>query len=301
MRFGRGLPIFHVLAGQVLILLLTFLPIHTAHADGPPYTAPSAYSLMYRRGYGAPNSGPGYAPLASGSIYGSSSFLYEVEPGDTLFGIAARFGVSAVALARINHLFNPNFIFAEMRLVIPRSNSYTPALMYTVRPGDTLTRIAIRFQKTVITLLIANHIANPNLIFPGMRLVIPGRPSSVPYGSQAPSYAPPPMMPYPIPAPGPTMAPGAGMSASVSLQNIAYHPGSITVKAGTRILWTNMETSPIPHTVTSGTPNAPSGIFDSGTLNPRQSFQFTFNSPGTFAYFCRIHGAAMTGTVNVVP
>lgn len=54
-----------------------------------------------------------------------------------------------------------------------------------------------------------------------------------------------------------------------------------------------------PHTVTGGAPGAPSGAFDSGNLNPGQNFQYTFKTPGTFAYFCRIHGASMTGVVIV--
>ncbi len=90
------------------------------------------------------------------------------------------------------------------------------------------------------------------------------------------------------------------MTAAVSLRNIAYNPKSIMVHVGTKVTWTNND-SGIPHTVTSGTPGAPSGTFDSGTLNSGNNFQFTFNTTGTFAYFCRIHGAAMTGTVTVVP
>ncbi len=80
--------------------------------------------------------------------------------------------------------------------------------------------------------------------------------------------------------------------------NTANHK-SITIRTGTAVVWGNDESSPIPHTVTSGAPNAPSGAFDSGTLNPGQKFQFTFSNPGTFTYFSRIHGAAMTGVIVV--
>lgn len=99
-------------------------------------------------------------------------------------------------------------------------------------------------------------------------------------------------------APASQMTPSGGASA-VALMNIAYNPNSITVRVGTTVNWTNNETSAIQHTVTSGAPNSPSGAFDSGNLNPGQSFQFTFKTPGTFTYFCRVHGAAMTGTVVV--
>jgi plastocyanin len=83
------------------------------------------------------------------------------------------------------------------------------------------------------------------------------------------------------------------------MKNTAFNPNTLTIRVGTTVTWSNDETSPIPHTVTSGSPNALSGMFDSGDLNPGQTFQFTFNAPGTFQYFCRIHGAAMTGTVTV--
>ncbi len=89
--------------------------------------------------------------------------------------------------------------------------------------------------------------------------------------------------------------------SQVSLKNISYNPNALTVAAGTTVVWTNNETLAIQHTVTSGTPGTPSGVFDSGTLNVGQSFSFTFAAPGTYNYYCRIHGAAMTGSVTVTP
>ncbi len=124
--------------------------------------------------------------------------------------------------------------------------------------------------------------------------------------AQAPTLAPLAGTPAPTQVPSaitPTAkaTPGGGGTNMVSLKNTAYSPRSITVRAGTTVLWENDEASAIPHTVTSGAPNTPSGAFDSGTLNPTQKFQFTFTTPGTFNYFCRIHGAAMTGVVVVTP
>ena len=87
----------------------------------------------------------------------------------------------------------------------------------------------------------------------------------------------------------------------VSLQNIHFNPSAITIHVSTKVVWTNNETSAIQHTVTSGSPGAQTGMFDSPTLNPGQNFQFTFSATGTIAYFCRVHGAAMTGTINVIP
>jgi plastocyanin len=90
---------------------------------------------------------------------------------------------------------------------------------------------------------------------------------------------------------------------SVSLMNIAYNPQAITITVGTTVKWTNDESFSIDHSVTSGIPPVPDGKFDSYPpyLAPGQSFQFTFNTPGTFPYYCRIHLAMMTGTVTVIP
>lgn len=307
-----GLMMYSVQYGDTLASMAGRLGVPMQalmQANGISPNAP--YSVNVGRQMMVPYAASGYAPGQYGLAYAptdarygagrSSFFVYVVQPGDTLFHIGQRFGVSPFTLARINHLFNLNFIFAGMRLIIPRANPVAPLSVYIVRPGDTLIGVAIRFHTTVSALLVRNNISNPNLIFVGMRLIIPGAsytspygsqaPSTSPYGSQSPSYAPP----------APTAMPGGGMTASVSLMNIGYHPNSITVRAGTTVMWTNNEGSAIPHTITSGAPSVPSGTFDSGMLNPGQSFQFTFSTPGTFAYFCRVHGAAMTGTVTVTP
>jgi plastocyanin len=50
------------------------------------------------------------------------------------------------------------------------------------------------------------------------------------------------------------------------------------------------------HTVTAGVRGNPSGLFDSDTIEAGGSFRFTFQAPGTYTYFCRIHGG-MEGVV----
>jgi len=78
---------------------------------------------------------------------------------------------------------------------------------------------------------------------------------------------------------------------SVSIQNFAFSPATITVPVGTTVTWTNKDS--VAHTVTSR-----NGTFDSGTLHQGDTFQFTFNSPGTYDYYCTIH-PSMTGRVIV--
>jgi plastocyanin len=100
--------------------------------------------------------------------------------------------------------------------------------------------------------------------------------------------------PYNYGGNSPNGSPGTN---EVWMQNMAYVPSTKTITAGTTITWTNKDN--VTHTVTSGTPGNPDGIFDSGNLNPGQTFSFTFNTKGTFNYYCRIHLSRMTGIINV--
>lgn len=79
--------------------------------------------------------------------------------------------------------------------------------------------------------------------------------------------------------------------------NTSFNPPTLTISPGATITWTNRDN--FDHTVTSGTPGNPSGMFDSGILHSGQTFQFTFNDKGTIPYYCRIHGKAMTGNITV--
>lgn len=322
MNESHFFPARRVLAGAALLLLLTLLPTTTTSAAGPPGSVyivqygdtmssiaarfgVSLQALMQANGYAyAPRMlyvgrqmhvpyNSTYSPYSTSRGYG-----YSMAP----YGMSGAYGYSMSPYG--GPAYAPSY----------GSNS-SRFQLYIVRFGDTLTRIALRFRTSIRSLMIANNIANPNLIFAGMRLVIPrgagyapnGAPSygSSPYGSSpygsAPYSSGSGSSPYgsaPSPMNPPTANPGATGSA-VSLMNTAYNPRNLTVRVGTQVTWTNNETSQVPHTVTSGTPNAPSGTFDSGTLNPGQNFQFTFSTPGTYAYYCRIHGAAMTGTITV--
>ena len=109
---------------------------------------------------------------------------YRVQSGDTLGAIASRFHTTVSALQSTNHIANPNLIYAGSVLQIP--DSFTPAPVaqkqvssgggtYTVRAGDTLGAIASRFGTTVGALASANGISNPNLIYVGQQLRIPGQ------------------------------------------------------------------------------------------------------------------------------
>ena len=71
-----------------------------------------------------------------------------------------------------------------------------------------------------------------------------------------------------------------------------YYPPQIAVPTGTTVAWFNNDFGQ-PHTVTSGEPGeADKGsIFNSGIMpaTANSFFQFTFDQPGKFLYYCIIH------------
>jgi spore germination protein len=108
--------------------------------------------------------------------------IYLVQPGDTLFSIAQRFNVPLAQLIAANALPDPNRLVVGQALVIPQPNRQP--LQYTVVPGDTLSRLAQLFNTTVQAIAQANNITDPNLIYPGQNLIIPGW-SQLPYTVQS--------------------------------------------------------------------------------------------------------------------
>ncbi len=110
------------------------------------------------------------------------------------------------------------------------------------------------------------------------------------------SPTPRPPTPTSMPAASPTPA---GVPPQVILKNFTFRPAELEVTVGATVEWINQEES-VPHMVTSGSPDSPSGVFDSGRLRPGDSFRFTFNQPGTYEYFCSIH-PRMRGRIIVKP
>jgi LysM repeat protein len=109
---------------------------------------------------------------------------YIVQPGDNLFRIALRYGITVDALKAANGLTG-NTIYVGQTLVIPGQPALAPTQplpqgdastsYYSVQPGDNLYRIALRYGTTVDALARANNIVNPSLIRAGQVLVIPGQ------------------------------------------------------------------------------------------------------------------------------
>lgn len=100
---------------------------------------------------------------------------YTVQPGDTLSGIAAMWGVTVSAVAVANGIANPNLIYPGQVLHKP-STDPAPAPTagtYTVVSGDIVSGLAQRWGTTVAAIVATNHLADPNRIYVGQVLTIP--------------------------------------------------------------------------------------------------------------------------------
>lgn len=89
---------------------------------------------------------------------------------------------------------------------------------------------------------------------------------------------------------------GMAGEVEVNIADFNYDPQDLTVQVGDTVTWTNNDD--VAHTVTAGTPDSPMGEFDSGELQPGDTFSYTFDQAGTFDYFCTLH-PDMTASVTV--
>ena len=91
-----------------------------------------------------------------------------------------------------------------------------------------------------------------------------------------------------------TNAPG---SATPGCEPNCFVPSTVTIEAGEAVTWDNTDTA--AHTATGGTPtDGPSGVFDSSLIMAGGSYSHTFDTAGTYVYFCMVH-PWMEGTVIV--
>ena len=93
----------------------------------------------------------------------------------------------------------------------------------------------------------------------------------------------------------PSSATSGPSAASVDIKSFAFAPASVTITKGQSVRWTNSDGT--AHTVSSGTAPTKDGEFDRDIANAA-SATITFDTAGTFPYFCNIH-QAMKGTVVV--
>ncbi len=120
---------------------------------------------------------------------------HTVVPGDTLGNLGWSHHTTAAAIARANHIADPNLIYVGQSLCIPlHSASLATApqcIWHAVIPGDTLGALGSQYRRDVPTLAHSNHIANPNRIFVGQLLCIPEAAGGSATTTDPPDTAPP--------------------------------------------------------------------------------------------------------------
>jgi LysM repeat protein len=150
-----------------------------------------------------------------------SSGAHIVQPGENLFRIALRYGITTQTLAAANGIANTSRIYAGQRLVIPGRGTAPTApgqqapsgRTYVVRRGDKLSAIARQYGVSVSALAQANGIRNPSLIYAGQVLHIPQSGNSAP------------------PASSPAHSSGRWIDVNLSTQRLTAYEGSTPVRS----------------------------------------------------------------------
>jgi plastocyanin len=97
---------------------------------------------------------------------------------------------------------------------------------------------------------------------------------------------------------GAAQKPSSGETVEVSMKDIAFDPGSITVNKGDTVTWTNDESIGHDVTKTDGPgPDFSSG--DPGGMGEGDTFSETFKTAGEISYECTVHAPGMSGTITV--
>ncbi len=107
----------------------------------------------------------------------ASEILYVVEPGDTLFSIAQRYGSTVSAIARVNRLDDPSRIYVGQRLMVPMGDVHgidpPDSLPYVVQFTDRLVDIAVRHATTWRALSQLNGMVSPHGLYAGKTIQVP--------------------------------------------------------------------------------------------------------------------------------
>ena len=103
---------------------------------------------------------------------------HEVRPGETLTGISELYDVPVAVIVDLNDIPDPDNLVVGQRLRLPEGTEVPEQAdapgPYTVQPGDTLSAIAVVYGVSINDLMAANGLNDPDSIFVGQELRIPG-------------------------------------------------------------------------------------------------------------------------------
>jgi LysM repeat protein len=120
---------------------------------------------------------------AAPDLQGGRMVVHYVGFGESLYGIAAQYGVSVQAILQHNGIVNPDLIYAGQPLVIPvagygyegpRGASRTCINYHIVRAGETLSSIAYQYGVSLDDILACNDLYNRDIVYVGQKLCVPG-------------------------------------------------------------------------------------------------------------------------------
>ncbi|MFJ5700305.1 LysM peptidoglycan-binding domain-containing protein [Arthrobacter sp. NPDC093139] len=149
------------------------------------------------------NAAASVAPASSGAK------TYTVKSGDTLGGIAARHGVKLSQVLSWNRLSLSSIIYPGQKIRIgagaaapaaPTPAATATSRSYTIKSGDTLSGIAARHGVRLADVLSANRLKVTSIIYPGNKLVIPGKSTAVQPASSVTPLVPSSFLGYTYPA-----------------------------------------------------------------------------------------------------
>src|SRR4051812_7026864 len=118
-----------------------------------------------------------FSPGSNAEAMEAAAASYRVAPGDTLFSIANRSGMTVSDLARLNGISDPDFIIVGQVLQLNAAIA-TPARKYTIQPGDTLGAIALATGAAPEEIATLNGLFNHDRIIAGAVLDLPAGGSS---------------------------------------------------------------------------------------------------------------------------
>ncbi len=109
----------------------------------------------------------------------NSDVTHIVQPGDTLSGIAQAYGIEAATITSANNIANGNQLRVGQKLIIPGISELDAARargrVHIIQSGESLTEIALLYNVTAQEIIDFNSISNPDTIYVGQQLIIPGQ------------------------------------------------------------------------------------------------------------------------------
>ncbi len=163
---------WRIYAGQQLIIPVPNATTQTSAPPAPTLVAPPTLLI--------PTVAPTTAPTAPPVQYTTVSY------GQNLAQIAQNYGMTLDQIAQLNHITNPNLIYAGQRLIVTGAGavtanllpptptpSYFSSVTHIVQPGDTLTSISQEYGISPLQIAQANNIFDATSINSGEELIIP--------------------------------------------------------------------------------------------------------------------------------